>query len=64
MTVITLKKGEGRTIKSGGAWVYDNEIATIEDVLPMAMWLMYMTLTATLWVKASSTRIQPSESVC
>ena len=23
---ITLKKGEGRTIKAGGAWVYDNEI--------------------------------------
>ena len=28
--VITLKKGEGRTIKSGGAWIYDNEIAGIE----------------------------------
>ena len=24
--VVTLKKGEGRTIKSGGAWIYDNEI--------------------------------------
>lgn len=24
---IVLKKGEGRTIKAGGAWVYDNEIA-------------------------------------
>ena len=23
---ITLKKGEGRTLKSGGAWIYDNEI--------------------------------------
>ncbi len=29
MTIVTLKKGEGRTLKSGGAWVYDNEIATI-----------------------------------
>ena len=28
-TIVTLKKGEGRTIKSGGAWVYDNEIDTI-----------------------------------
>ena len=28
-TVITLKKGEGRTLKAGGAWVYDNEIDTI-----------------------------------
>ena len=27
--IVTLKKGEGRTIKAGGAWVYDNEIATI-----------------------------------
>jgi len=28
-TIVTLKKGEGRTIKSGGAWIFDNEIATI-----------------------------------
>ncbi len=27
--VVTLKKGEGRTVKAGGAWIYDNEIATI-----------------------------------
>ena len=27
--VVTLKKGEGRTIKSGGMWIYDNEIAAI-----------------------------------
>ena len=26
---VTLKKGEGRTIKAGGAWIYDNEIDTI-----------------------------------
>ena len=25
-TIVTLKKGEGRTLKAGGAWVYDNEI--------------------------------------
>lgn len=30
MAVVILKKGEGRTIKAGGAWVFDNEIATIE----------------------------------
>ncbi|MBR1478681.1 MAG: class I SAM-dependent rRNA methyltransferase [Lachnospiraceae bacterium] len=29
-TVVTLKKGEGRTLKSGGLWVYDNEIADIK----------------------------------
>lgn len=28
-TIVTLKKGEGRTLKAGGAWVYDNEIASI-----------------------------------
>ncbi len=28
-TIVTLKKGEGRTIKAGGAWVYDNEIDSI-----------------------------------
>ena len=27
--VVVLKKGEGRTLKSGGAWVYDNEIASV-----------------------------------
>jgi 23S rRNA (cytosine1962-C5)-methyltransferase len=27
--IVTLKKGEGRTLKAGGMWVYDNEIATI-----------------------------------
>lgn len=29
-TIVTLKKGEGRTIKSGGAWIFDNEIETIK----------------------------------
>lgn len=29
MTIVTLKKGEGRTIKSGGMWIFDNEIASI-----------------------------------
>jgi len=29
-TVVTLKKGEGRTIKAGGAWVFDNEIDSIK----------------------------------
>ncbi|MDE7310629.1 MAG: class I SAM-dependent rRNA methyltransferase [Eubacterium sp.] len=27
--VVTLKKGEGRTLKAGGLWVYDNEIASV-----------------------------------
>ena len=28
-TIVTLKKGEGRTIKAGGAWIFDNEIDTL-----------------------------------
>lgn len=28
-TIVTLKKGEGRTVKSGGFWIYDNEIDTV-----------------------------------
>ena len=27
--VVTLKKGEGRTIKAGGMWIFDNEIGNI-----------------------------------
>lgn len=27
--IVTLKKGEGRTVKAGGLWIYDNEIASI-----------------------------------
>ncbi len=29
LSIVTLKKGEGRTLKSGGLWVFDNEIASI-----------------------------------
>ncbi len=29
LAIVTLKKGEGRTIKAGGAWIFDNEISTI-----------------------------------
>ena len=27
--IVTLKKGEGRSFKAGGLWIYDNEIDTI-----------------------------------
>lgn len=30
MAELILKKGEGRTIKAGGAWIFDNEIDTIK----------------------------------
>ena len=29
VAIVTLKKGEGRTIKAGGVWVFNNEIETI-----------------------------------
>lgn len=29
LAVVTLKKGEGRLLKSGGMWIFDNEIETI-----------------------------------
>lgn len=28
--IVRIKKGTGRTLKAGGAWIYDNEIDTIE----------------------------------
>ncbi len=28
--VVTLKEGEGRAVKAGGPWIYDNEIAAVE----------------------------------
>lgn len=28
-SIVTLKKGEGRSLKAGGAWIFDNEIDTI-----------------------------------
>ena len=27
---VILKKGEGRTLKAGGAWIFDNEIDKVE----------------------------------
>lgn len=27
--IVTLKKGEGRSLKAGGPWIYDNEVASI-----------------------------------
>lgn len=28
-TIVTLKKGEGRSLKAGGLWIYDNEIDSV-----------------------------------
>ena len=29
LSIVTLKKGEGRSFKAGGLWIYDNEIDSI-----------------------------------
>ena len=29
MSIVTLKKGEGRLLKKGGCWIFDNEIDSI-----------------------------------
>lgn len=31
--IITLKKGEGRLLKAGGAWIFDNEIASVTGLM-------------------------------
>ena len=31
MTIVTLKKGEGRTLRDGGLWIFDNEIDEIDS---------------------------------
>ena len=35
--IVTLKKGEGRTIKAGGAWIYDNEIDKVARSFPTGL---------------------------
>ncbi len=32
MAVVTLKKGEGRALKAGSMWIFDNEIASVEGL--------------------------------
>ena len=60
--VVTLKKGEGRTLKAGGAWIFDNEIESITGGFDQRFTLCwYTTLTATPWDGDSSTRIPRSE---
>ena len=36
-TIVTLKKGEGRTLKSGGMWVYDNDLTAISWVMALSI---------------------------
>lgn len=35
---VRIKKGTGRTLKAGGAWIYDNEIEPFPVILKMVIW--------------------------
>lgn len=48
-TIVTLKKGEGRTIKAGGAWIFDNEIDTITGTFTTEILLWCTILTDIRW---------------
>ena len=42
---VILRKGEGRTLKAGGAWVYDNEIDKIEGEFTNGDLVVFLYLT-------------------
>jgi hypothetical protein len=60
--IVKLRKGEGRTLKSGGLWVYDNEIDRITGIMWMETWYMCMTLTIIIWAVDLLTPNPRSES--
>mgnify|MGYP000202361644 CR=1 FL=1 len=62
--IVTLKKGEGRTIKAGGAWIYDNEIDTIMGSFENGDIIIVKDLTDIRWERDLSIRIPRSLSVC
>ena len=63
LAVVTLKKGEGRTLKAGGAWVFDNEIANITGSYENGDIVLCMILTVIPWDAALSMNIPRSGSV-
>lgn len=63
LAIVTLKKGEGRTIKAGGAWVFNNEIETITGRFHNGDIVLVHDLTVIRWEKATSIRIQKSACV-
>ena len=46
---VTLKKGAGRQLKSGGMWVYDNEIDTFSETVEDGALSNSMISMITLW---------------
>lgn len=51
---VRIKKGTGRTLKAGGAWIYDNEIDTISGDFENGDLSLWKILTAILWDMALS----------
>ena len=62
--IVTLKKGEGRTIKAGGMWVFDNEIDTVTGTFENGEVLVHDFLTVIRWEEVLSTSIPRSGSGC
>ena len=53
--IVTLKKGAGRTLKQGGPWIYDNEIASITGTFEDGDIVLVHDLTDTPWAAGLST---------
>lgn len=62
-TIVTLKKGEGRTLKAGGMWVFDNEIESITGRFENGSIVTVHDFEAIRWEEASLIRIPGSASV-
>lgn len=60
---VILKKGEGRTLKAGGAWIYDNEIDKIEGEFENGDMVFVSDFDGYRWVRALSTPVPRSPSV-
>ena len=57
LAVVTLKKGEGRLLKSGGMWIFDNEVASIMGSFVNGDIVLVHDLTDILWEEDLSIRI-------
>ena len=64
LAVVTLKKGEGRFLKSGGLWVYDNEIASIMGSFVNGDIVLVRDFDGYPMGRGLSTPIPRSQSVC
>ena len=63
LPVATLKKGEGRMLKAGGLWVFDNEIVAVTEDAVNGELIMVEDLTAIPWGQAFITAIPKSPFV-